>query len=211
MYNKEVDRLDADVVRLEADVARLREERDAAIADGRDLVGKAMVTYRDKVRDLTAERDEARQEAASHKDAATQAFDAIAALCGCPQWEYPGQVVRDVEALVRQRDEADEHRRQIVAENEALRLKERANHAPAALFPATVMALQDQQATLEAAEAALAALRKRIDEGAPARWCGVCDMGWFDSSEPGDEPDEDCPRCNHTRRRGWFVEEVTNE
>ena len=32
-------------------------------------------------------------------DAATAALDAIAALCGCPEWEYPGQVVRDVEAL----------------------------------------------------------------------------------------------------------------
>lgn len=35
-------------------------------------------------------------------DAAEQALDAIAALCGCKTWEYPGQVVRDVEAVVRQ-------------------------------------------------------------------------------------------------------------
>jgi len=34
------------------------------------------------------------------KDAAESALDEIAALCGCPRWEYPGQVVRDVAALL---------------------------------------------------------------------------------------------------------------
>ena len=34
-----------------------------------------------------------------HNDAATQAFDAIAQLCDCPAWDYPGQIVRDVENL----------------------------------------------------------------------------------------------------------------
>lgn len=34
------------------------------------------------------------------RDAATQAFDAIAELCGCKEWEYPGQVVRDVETAL---------------------------------------------------------------------------------------------------------------
>jgi hypothetical protein len=34
------------------------------------------------------------------KDAATEALDAIAKLCGCEQWDYPGQVVRDVEAAL---------------------------------------------------------------------------------------------------------------
>ena len=38
--------------------------------------------------------------------AATNAFDAIAAACGCPEWDYPGQLVRDVEQVVRERDEA---------------------------------------------------------------------------------------------------------
>jgi hypothetical protein len=41
----------------------------------------------------------------SRSDAATQAFDAIASACGCAEWEYPGQVVRDVQAVVRQRDD----------------------------------------------------------------------------------------------------------
>lgn len=36
--------------------------------------------------------------------AATQAFDAIAALCGCPEWGYPAQVVRDVRGVVAERD-----------------------------------------------------------------------------------------------------------
>ena len=36
------------------------------------------------------------------KTAAEDALDAIAVLCGCPQWDYPGQIVRDVQMLVRQ-------------------------------------------------------------------------------------------------------------
>lgn len=39
-----------------------------------------------------------------HEDASTPAFDEIAALCGCPEWEYPGQVIRDVQHVVRERD-----------------------------------------------------------------------------------------------------------
>lgn len=32
-------------------------------------------------------------------DAAEEALDEIARLCGCPEWHYPGQVVRDVQRL----------------------------------------------------------------------------------------------------------------
>ena len=39
-------------------------------------------------------------------DAATKALDAIAKLCGCPEWGYPGQIVRDVGRVVAARDEA---------------------------------------------------------------------------------------------------------
>lgn len=35
------------------------------------------------------------------KTAAEIALDEIAAACGCPPWEYPGQVVRDVLGLVK--------------------------------------------------------------------------------------------------------------
>lgn len=41
----------------------------------------------------------------SRNDAATKAFDEIAKLCGCEKWEYPGQIVRDVQKLARIRDE----------------------------------------------------------------------------------------------------------
>jgi hypothetical protein len=41
----------------------------------------------------------------AHEDASTPAFDEIAKLCGRPEWEYPGQVVRDVERVVKERDE----------------------------------------------------------------------------------------------------------
>jgi hypothetical protein len=33
------------------------------------------------------------------KDAAEKALDEIARVSGCPEWDYPGQVVRDVQAL----------------------------------------------------------------------------------------------------------------
>ena len=33
-------------------------------------------------------------------------YDAIVEACGAPDWEYPGQVVRDVRRLRRERDEA---------------------------------------------------------------------------------------------------------
>jgi len=36
----------------------------------------------------------------AHEDASTPAFDEIAKLCGCPEWGYPGQVVRDVELVI---------------------------------------------------------------------------------------------------------------
>lgn len=37
-------------------------------------------------------------------DPATDAFDRIAVLVGCPEWDYPGQLVRDVASLVAERD-----------------------------------------------------------------------------------------------------------
>lgn len=39
------------------------------------------------------------------KDVVEAALDEIARLCGCDEWEYVGQVVRDVQALVKARDE----------------------------------------------------------------------------------------------------------
>ena len=37
-------------------------------------------------------------------DASVKALDDIAALCGCDEWEYPGQVVRDVQFLRQEYD-----------------------------------------------------------------------------------------------------------
>lgn len=52
------------------------------------------------------ERDQAREriaelEALLRDNAATRALDEIAALCGCAHWDYPAQVVRDVQELAR--------------------------------------------------------------------------------------------------------------
>lgn len=35
-------------------------------------------------------------------------FDEIAKLCGCPEWDYPGQVLRDVRKLIQERDALQE-------------------------------------------------------------------------------------------------------
>lgn len=45
-----------------------------------------------------------------HKDAGEIALDEIAALCGVPDWEYPGQVVRDVRMVVAERDRLRQER-----------------------------------------------------------------------------------------------------
>lgn len=52
------------------------------------------------------ERDELRDQLEDKGCAATEAFDAIAETCGCKDWEYPGQIVRDVEGLKKERDAA---------------------------------------------------------------------------------------------------------
>jgi hypothetical protein len=51
------------------------------------------------------------------KDAGEIALDEIAALCGVAEWDYPGQVVRDVKAVIAQRDTAES---QIAAVQHAL-------------------------------------------------------------------------------------------
>lgn len=42
-----------------------------------------------------------RLEKAVRNSAADEAFNAIAILCGCSHWEYPGQLVRDVASLAK--------------------------------------------------------------------------------------------------------------
>ena len=50
-------------------------------------------------------------------DAFTQAGDEIARICGCPTWEYPGQLVRDVRALADERDALRLERDSLRAQN----------------------------------------------------------------------------------------------
>jgi hypothetical protein len=70
------------IASLQAEIERLR---------------AALTQSVDSVKRLLAENAALRTEAES--GAAVQAFNAIAKLCGCEQWEYPGQLVRDVERL----------------------------------------------------------------------------------------------------------------
>lgn len=43
---------------------------------------------------------------AKESSAAEHALDAIAKICGCPEWDYPGQLVRDVQTLKNRVDKA---------------------------------------------------------------------------------------------------------
>jgi outer membrane murein-binding lipoprotein Lpp len=72
----------ADVLTLTAEVRRLAAELES----------------------VAAERDALR--ATMNDNAAVNALNAIASICGCPDWDYPGQLVRDVEALRTERDSA---------------------------------------------------------------------------------------------------------
>jgi hypothetical protein len=44
---------------------------------------------------------------ANHRDlqrTVKERLDRLATICGCPEWDYPGQIVRDVEAVAKERN-----------------------------------------------------------------------------------------------------------
>lgn len=108
----------------------------------------------------------------AHEDASTPAFDEIAKLCGCPEWEYPGQVVRDVEAVVRERDTLSERASKWVNEYESIidGLSQKLRIAEAVRDDARAASQRylDEKRSSEAANghyaALLAAQEKRINE-----------------------------------------------
>lgn len=55
-----------------------------------------------------------RAEAQLEDSAARNALDKIAELCGCPEWDYPGQLVRDVEALKARAMRAEAERDEVI-------------------------------------------------------------------------------------------------
>ncbi len=63
--------------------------------------------------------EQARLAADCCKDACGPAFDEIAKLCGCPTWEYPGQVIRDVQGVVAERDRLRADRATLIAATRA--------------------------------------------------------------------------------------------
>lgn len=66
-------------------------ERDAErIASADDFLGEADRVWSEALPPLRL---------AEEKSAAEEALDEIANACGCPEWDYPGQTVRDVTAL----------------------------------------------------------------------------------------------------------------
>lgn len=72
------------------------------------------------IKKLSEERDRAIMRFEERdKDAATEAFDKIAEICGCPQWDYPGQLVRDVQELKDSKNRAV----QLQTEEESIRYR----------------------------------------------------------------------------------------
>lgn len=69
------------------------------VKNNREWVKSTAIAIRDHISELEEKTARLRS------DAAQKALDDIAKLCGCERWEYPGQVVRDVEQAVAERDE----------------------------------------------------------------------------------------------------------
>ena len=105
---REIDHLRQQLAQRDATITRMTQKltRIYALLGAPDVKGED-VTYQfvspdpqEQIRKLT----EAIHDITTEVDvgnAATEALDAIAKLCGCPTWEYPGQVVRDVEGLLK--------------------------------------------------------------------------------------------------------------
>jgi hypothetical protein len=90
--NEEIQRERDDALRMVLEVDdRMAKMRQCV----RDREAEALAALAD-VDELRAALDFARE---SYGGAANDAFSAIAELCGCKQWDYPGQLVRDVERL----------------------------------------------------------------------------------------------------------------
>lgn len=92
------------------DLAAIRERMDDPFAP---VSAADLAALCDEVERLTEENR-------TRGDAATKALDAIAKLCGCPQWDYPGQVVRDVGAVTTERDALRAEVERLRAENARL-------------------------------------------------------------------------------------------
>jgi len=92
------------IVELQAELKDAQADLQACAAIA--LEYGCLVTQRpsDAVRKLANRLDDTLAEVDSFKDASTPAFDLISGLCGARTWDHPGQVVRDVEAVVKQRD-----------------------------------------------------------------------------------------------------------
>lgn len=79
----------------------------------RDL---ALIEARERIAALDLELAEERRKGAEvlaealSDTAADLALNEIAVVCGCPEWEYPGQVVRDVFALKRDSELRERYR-----------------------------------------------------------------------------------------------------
>ncbi|HEY1956750.1 MAG TPA: hypothetical protein VGH28_14115 [Polyangiaceae bacterium] len=113
-----------------------------------------------------AERDEALAQLAALRG--DTPWDELAALLGCPQWEYPGQIIRDVKALMSSRDTITTMHRKLEATLAAVaRERDEAQ--------ALVKTIEDEcrvQLHTEAVEAENVRLREALAFYAnPETWC----------------------------------------
>lgn len=91
----------------ESHAVSVRSKQDCVCDDGQPIRCPAG-QWQENTRRAHLELEQARDDSG-----AQEAFDKIAELCGCPEWEYPGQLVRDVEALKADRDLQYEQRRRL--------------------------------------------------------------------------------------------------
>ncbi len=72
------------------------------ISDATEIIGELRPSLNKalaRISELEAELEQAKK-----PSACDDGFDTIAELCGCPHWDYAGQVIRDVKGVIRERD-----------------------------------------------------------------------------------------------------------
>lgn len=151
---------------------------------GEALAGEALFNWAAFARELCAmlqdaqaERDRLQVEVDAHNDASTPAFDEIAAMCGCPQWEYPGQVIRDVKMVVEERDALRTECEQLRPVAKAHRDRLEALAAIPSWFEGAMLAaaVGDAKAAVERSPIDLDAYRARADKLVPSELVNILD------------------------------------
>ncbi len=147
------------------DVAELRRQNAALIAE---------------VGTLRSERAELLARIEGNGRTVTTRLDRLAEICGCPEWQYPGQVVRDVEAMAAELDativERDKLRAQLGAVREVVTGP--MGHPPSRRHWRDILAILDGEVATQCRHCfEVAELRPCCVSDS----CKVCDRCWANS------------------------------